>query len=113
MGLRLRVEHSSRGHNVKVEHTSSVRKQAMNGMSLMYDVPLHYEHVVVDGISVSHARQCSSGDEDRIVDSQDGSADDVLRDERVTVNGDAKLLQALFPTASPNVSLHYMPLDVF
>ena len=40
---------------MKVEHTSSVRKQAVNGMSLMYDVPLHCEHVVVDGISVSHA----------------------------------------------------------
>ena len=41
------------------------------------------------------------------------SADDVLRDERVTVKGYAKLLKALFPTASPNVSLHYMPLDIF
>ena len=40
---------------MKVEYTSSSRKQAMNGMSLMYDVPLHYEHVVVDGTSVSHA----------------------------------------------------------
>ena len=40
---------------MKVEYTSSERKQAMNGMTLMYDVPLHYEEVLVDGMSVSHA----------------------------------------------------------
>jgi hypothetical protein len=40
---------------MKVEYASSDRKQAMNGYTLMYDVPLHYEEVLVDGTSVSHA----------------------------------------------------------
>ena len=41
------------------------------------------------------------------------SADDVLRDEKITVKGDTKLLRTLFPTSFPNVSLYYMPLDIF
>ena len=41
------------------------------------------------------------------------SADDVLRDEKVTASGDTRLLQMLFPTSFPNVSLYYMPLDIF
>lgn len=41
------------------------------------------------------------------------SADDVLRDERVSVKGDTQLLRALFPTSFPNVPLYYAPLDIF